>query len=125
MLIRDFNMIRFPHEKNNSNFHPEESKAFNDFINESCLIDLPLLDRAFTWSNKRSTPTLERLDRAFINLSWDAMFPGSILSSRTRCTSNHVPLLVQVATQTPKATIIRFDNYWARCPGFRQTVAVA
>jgi hypothetical protein len=52
MLIGDFNMIRFPHEKNNTNFHPEEAEAFNDFINEACLLELPLLDRAYTWSNK-------------------------------------------------------------------------
>jgi exonuclease III len=118
MLIGDFNMIRFPHEKNNSNFHSGEAEDFNDFINDSCLIDLPLLDRAFTWSNKRSAPTLERIDRTFINLSWDALFPGSSLSSRTRCTSDHVPLLVQVAARIPKATTFRFDNYWVRCLGF-------
>jgi exonuclease III len=94
MLIGDFNMIRFPHEKNNTNFHLEEAEASNDFINEACLLELPLIDRAYTRSNKRSILTLERLDRAFINLSWDACFPNSTLSSKTRRTSDHVPLLV-------------------------------
>lgn len=52
MLVGDFNMIRFPHEKNKLNFYSDEASAFNDLIDELCLIELPLLDRAFTWSNK-------------------------------------------------------------------------
>ena len=125
ILIGDFNMIRFPHEKNNTNFHPHEANAFNDFVNDTCLIELPLLDRAFTWSNKRSSPTLERLDRAFINLAWDAVFPNSTLSSMTRRTSDHVPLIVHIATSIPKSKLFRFDNYWTKCPGFRETVTAA
>ena len=62
-------MIRYAHEKNNSNFRQAEAEAFNDCINDMCLIELPLLDRRYTWSNKRSAPTLERLDRVFINLA--------------------------------------------------------
>jgi hypothetical protein len=37
----------------------------NWFVKLSCSIndlELPLLDRAFTWSNRRDTPTLARLD---------------------------------------------------------------
>jgi hypothetical protein len=40
---------------------------FNDCINSLCLIELPLHDRKFTWSNHRDSPTLVRLDRFFIN----------------------------------------------------------
>lgn len=64
----DFNMIRYAHEKNNDNFRLAEAEAFNDCINSMCLIELPLLDRSYTWSNRRLHPTLERLDRFFINL---------------------------------------------------------
>jgi endonuclease/exonuclease/phosphatase family metal-dependent hydrolase len=76
-----------------------------------CLIEVPLLDRSFTWSNKRSNPTLERLDHVFINLNWDAMLPGTTLSSLTRSTSDHVPLKIEIATSIPKSLIFRFENY--------------
>jgi endonuclease/exonuclease/phosphatase family metal-dependent hydrolase len=69
MLCGDFNMIRYAHEKNNANFHQTEAENFNDYINDMCLIELPLLDRRYTCSNKCSTPTLKRLDRVFINLT--------------------------------------------------------
>lgn len=65
----DFNMIRYAHEKNNDNFRSAEADAFNECIDSMCLIELPLVDRSFTWSNRRSHPTLEKLDRFFINLS--------------------------------------------------------
>lgn len=69
MLCGDFNMIRYAHEKNNPNFRISEAEAFNDCINTMCLIEVSLLDRSFTWSNERNNPTLERLDRVFINLA--------------------------------------------------------
>jgi endonuclease/exonuclease/phosphatase family metal-dependent hydrolase len=104
-------MIRYPHEKNNPNFHQFEAQSFNDCVNDMCLIELPLLDRQFTWSNKRSTPTLERLDRAFISLSWDAALPNTSLSSLTRRTSDHVPLIVDIRTHIPKSKVFQFENY--------------
>jgi hypothetical protein len=47
------------------------------------------------------------------------------MSSRTRSTSGHVPIIAQIATRIPKSKIFRFDNYWTKYPGFRQTVAAA
>lgn len=122
MLCGDFNMIRYSHEKNNSSFRVHEADAFNDYINDLCLIEIPLLDRSFTWSNKCSTPTLERLDRVFINLTWDEKLPNTILSSLTRTTSDHVPLMIEIATSIPKSRLFRFDNFWVSEAGFYDSV---
>jgi len=73
LVCGDFNMIRFAHEKNNDNFRTREAEAFDDIVNDLSLIELPLIDRLYTWSNRRANPTLERIDRAFINLAWDAV----------------------------------------------------
>jgi endonuclease/exonuclease/phosphatase family metal-dependent hydrolase len=104
-------MICFPHEKNNDNFHQSVSVSFNDCIQDLYLIELTLLDRRFTWTNKRDDPTLERLDRAFINLDWDRVLPSTLLSSMTRRTSDHVPLKIDIATTIPRSNLFRFDNY--------------
>jgi hypothetical protein len=87
-----------------------------------CLIELPLIGRQYTWSNKRDIPTLERLDRAFINLNWDSLYPNTTLTALTRRTSDHVPLVINVATQIPKSKLFRFENYWTTCIGFRAVV---
>lgn len=112
LLIGHFNLIRFPNEKNNNNFRRSEADAFNDTIDQLALIELPLLDRQFTWSNKRPSPTLVRLDRVLINLPWDALFPNTHLTSLTRFASDHVPLLVTMSTSIPSSRLFRFQCYW-------------
>lgn len=104
MITGDFNMIRYSHEKNNANFHFAEAEFFNQCVNDMHLIELPLLDRSYTWSNKHSTPTLECLYRFFINLAWDETLPSMILSSLTRTTSDHVPLRVDVSLSSLNPT---------------------
>ena len=105
LLIGDFNLIRFPNERNNNIFCRSEADAFNDTIDQLALLELPLLDRQFTWSNKRMSPTLVRLDRVLINLSWDALFPNLHLTSLTRFASDHVPLLVTISTSIPSSRL--------------------
>ena len=68
LIAGDFNLIRFPSEKNNTAFRPAEANAFNQTLDNLALIELPLLDRRFTWSNNRASPTLEWLDRVFLTL---------------------------------------------------------
>jgi endonuclease/exonuclease/phosphatase family metal-dependent hydrolase len=125
MLSGDFNMIRYPHEKNNSNFRFAEAESFNECVNDMNLIELPLLDRGFTWSNRRASPTLERLDRVFINLTWDDMLPNTILSSLTRTTSDHVPLKIDISTVIPASKLFWFENFWVQAPGFWDVATTA
>lgn len=120
LVLGDFNLTRFPQNKNNDLFNHREASLFNDAINSLGLIELPLLDRAYTWSNRRDTPTLARLDRAFVNLAWDHKFPNTNLSSLTRFNSDHVPLKVTVSTAIPRSHLFRFENSWLLHNSFRQ-----
>ena len=86
---------------------------FNDTIDHLSLIELPLLDRAYTWSNNRAVPTLQKLDRVFINLDWDLIFPNSSVSSITRFVSDHVPIIVSIQTGIPRPATFRFESSWA------------
>jgi hypothetical protein len=56
-------------DKNSDNFNISEATLFNLAISELALIEIPLVDRVFTWTNRRENPTLVRLDRCFINTS--------------------------------------------------------
>ena len=76
------------------------------------LMELPLLDRMFTWSNKRDTPTLARLDRVLLKTTMSTTFPNTTLTSLTRPTSDHTPLVVTISTTVPKPNIFRFENSW-------------
>jgi exonuclease III len=53
MIIGDFNLMRSSIDKNNTSFRQDEPDAFNDVINNLALIELPLMDRLYTWSTNR------------------------------------------------------------------------
>lgn len=86
---------------------------FNDTINLLGLMEIPLRDRSYTWSNKRTNPTLVRLDRAFISTQWSDSFPSTLLSSLTSAISDHVPILLSISTTVPQGRFFRFDRSWA------------
>uniref|UniRef100_A0A0E0D6M1 Uncharacterized protein n=1 Tax=Oryza meridionalis TaxID=40149 RepID=A0A0E0D6M1_9ORYZ len=125
LLVGDFNLIRSPSEKNNDNFHASLAAKFNGVLDCLALLELPLLDRLFTWTNKRDSPVLARLDRAFINIEWNNSFPMSNLKSLTRTTSDHVPLIVSASTWVPKPNIFRFENSHLLDPSFLPTALAA
>jgi len=112
IVLGDFNLTRYANDKNQGAFNATEAARYSDIINSLALIEIPLVDRAFTWSNKRDTPTLVRLDRCFVNTFWDATFPNTSLSSLTRVASDHVPLLVTACSTVPRDKCFRFENSW-------------
>ena len=125
LLIGDFNLLRATSDKNNTLFSQTLADSFNACINSLALLELPLLDRLFTWSNKRQIPTLACLDRALFNTEFSFMFPNSMLTSRIRSTSDHVPLLDTLSTDIPKPNIFRFENAWLKHPLFLATTLPA
>jgi endonuclease/exonuclease/phosphatase family metal-dependent hydrolase len=59
------------------------------------LIELDLSDRLYTWSNNRSNPTVEKLDRFLVNPEWDLLFHNATVRGLDRSLSDHVPLVLQ------------------------------
>lgn len=123
ILIGDFNLTRNPLDKNSDNFNFREAQLFNDSINRLELIEIPLVDRAYTWSNKRDNPTLVRLDRCFVNVLWDDTFPNTALSTLPRTASDHVPLVLAASTNIPKSRCFRFENNWLRHATFKEAIS--
>ncbi|XP_073360756.1 uncharacterized protein [Aegilops tauschii subsp. strangulata] len=117
-ILGDFNLIRRVHEKNKPPFDAARAATFNSLINDLAWFELPLSDRLYTWTNRRSPPTLERLDRVFFDAGWDALLPDSALSSRARTCSDHVPLVVSASTKIPAALRFFFENAWLADPRF-------
>jgi hypothetical protein len=120
ILLGDFNLTRDPSDKNTSPFNGSEAQLFNDTINHLELIEIPLLDRAYSWSSRREEPTIVLLDRCLIiNLLWDEQFPNSSLTSLTHFAFDHVPLLLFASTKIPKSRCFRFENAWLHYPPSR------
>ena len=59
----DFNILRKVEEKNKSGGLNMWSSLFNNIIDHHGLVEFDLKNRLYTWSNNRSDPTFEKLDR--------------------------------------------------------------
>ena len=56
LILRDFNFIRSPDNRNKPGGNAMDMLTFNDFIREQNLIELPIKGRRFTWSNMQDSP---------------------------------------------------------------------
>jgi exonuclease III len=118
VVAGDFNLTRGVKDNSNGVANTTLCDAFNDTIHKLCLIDLPLLDRLFTWSNHRESPTLAHLDRVFFNVPMSTTFPDSSLLSLPKPTSDHTPIHLRFSTAIPKTNLFRFENAWLKHPEF-------
>jgi exonuclease III len=121
-ILGDFNLIRSPRERSNDNFNLAEASIFIDFVNQLGLLEIPLLDWQFTWSNQQTPPIMARLDRVFVNPEWSLALPDTTLTSSARPTSDHVPLHLEASSKAPRSTIFRLENVWLSHSGFRDIV---
>jgi hypothetical protein len=64
-------MIYRAQDKNNSCLDCRRMGQFRCFLNDAHLKELHLRGRMFTWSNECTSPTLERIDRAFVANGWE------------------------------------------------------
>lgn len=110
VLIGDFNLTRSVDDKNNSNFNFSLVESFNNAIQDIVVLEIPLLDTRYTWTNKRASPTLARLDRAFTNLDHCQTFPSTSLHSLPRPTSDHTPIMLNMDTTIPRPSTFRFKK---------------
>ena len=85
---------------------------FNTWINQMELIDIHISNRRYTWSNNRRDPTLVRLDRILVNVSWSQSFIGTECKAISAPTSDHTPLLVDTRSIQQKTNIFHYENHW-------------
>jgi hypothetical protein len=91
---------------------------FNEAISNLDLVEIPLHDLSFTWSNRQREPLLQRLDWFFISQEWSVVYPESRVKTLPRDISDHVPCLISFKSKVPKPKICRFENFWMHFKGF-------
>jgi exonuclease III len=123
LLLGDFNFIRSQDNRNRPGGDVNDMLIFNDIIGHLGLLELPLKGRAYTWSNMQTCPLLEQLDWFFTSANWISDYPNSIVLPLAKKGSDHVPCVVMINTNIPKARIFIFENYWVDLPGFIDCVS--
>lgn len=109
VLLGDFNCVLSKTERENCKYRKTDIEGFRNFVKESDLIDVKLLNSSFTWfgpSNKRS-----KLDRAGINQEWASSGSWVLLSLR-RKNSDHKPLMLKCSSSNWGPRPFKFFNCW-------------
>lgn len=124
-LCGDFNMVYRAADKNNGRLHPGLMRRFRGLLDDLHLDELHLSGRLFTWSNRRDTPTLERLDRVFATVEWLEQYPCHHLRCLSSDSSDHTPPLLVLNTEPWGRPRFRFDDYWTKVTGFQEVTQVS
>lgn len=75
------------------------------------LIDVPLLERRFTWASMREDSNLAKLDRILVFSDWEARFCLTTALAIKRPTSDHVPICFNLGESREKiARVFRFEK---------------
>jgi hypothetical protein len=102
----DFNLTRSPRDRSNDNFNDLEAGLLNG------IIEIPLLDCHFTWSNQQHLYILVHFDRVMVNENCSLALLDSTFTSSIRPIFDHVPLHLEASSKAPISTIFCLDSTW-------------
>ncbi|XP_071714534.1 uncharacterized protein [Rutidosis leptorrhynchoides] len=122
LIFGDFNYVRTTSERMGTGFCNRTSEAFNNFIEEGNLVDIPLGGRAYTRANKSFTKRA-KLDRFLASNGFLNSFPNLVGSILTNLWSDHCPILFAMSCWNNTETYlssnpqIRFKDKLKRVKG--------
>jgi hypothetical protein len=94
----------------------------DQFCHLAHLKELHMRGRLFTWSNKRISPMIERIDRAFMTNGWDQLYPSCDLHFLASQCSDHAPLLLRMDSTVSRHRLFQFRSFWTSCAGFTNVI---
>ncbi|KAE8696464.1 hypothetical protein F3Y22_tig00110670pilonHSYRG00065 [Hibiscus syriacus] len=109
-MAGDFNTVRNRSERSGCHFNKMEIEAFNKFIENCNLLDMPLAGRKFNWfgpSNRRS-----RLDRIFVEDDWLQENCEVSLWGLPRTVSDHIPIVLGKELIDWGPSLFKMINSW-------------
>lgn len=90
----DFNLIVEAFDKNNDMLNRRMMGHFHRLLNDLELKKSSLIGRRYTWSNERRSLKMEKIDRWFCSVDWDAGHHDHLLQALSSLISDHCPILM-------------------------------
>ena len=119
----DFNSVRSIEERKGRGtvFRQGDADSFNQFIQDSFLIDLPICGRLYTWYRGDGV-SMSRLDRFLLSNKWCEKWANCIQVAYQRGLSDHVPVLLFAGDANWGPRPLRMLKCWSDYPGYEDFV---
>ncbi|GJV61055.1 RNA-directed DNA polymerase, eukaryota [Tanacetum coccineum] len=121
VMMGDFNEVHKKEERFGSNFNVQRADAFNFFISNAGLEEVPSGGYSFTWCRK-SASKMSKLDRFLIFENLMNTYPNISAITLDRYLSDHRPILLRESKFDYGPIPFRFFNYWFEVEGFDKFV---
>jgi len=118
----DFNEI-WPSQERSTGVCPSNAMVeFQNFINYTALLDLPLKGGDFTWSRSGDESVCSRLDHFLVSADCEELFPDMFQKRLPRPISDHFPICLETTRLERGRTHSKFENMWLEFEGFSDLI---
>ncbi|XP_071718126.1 uncharacterized protein [Rutidosis leptorrhynchoides] len=121
VICGDFNEVREESKKKNCNFIDCRARRFNKFINDNCLIDVPLGDRKYTRISGDGKK-LSKLDRFLVSEKVFLIWENLIATVFDRDISDHCPIMLRDSHVDFGPKPIKIFDEWYELEGVQQVI---
>ncbi|GKV02337.1 hypothetical protein SLEP1_g14790 [Rubroshorea leprosula] len=120
-IARDFNVVRNEEEKKGSRGVTIEMREFNNFIQETELVDIPLVGRKFTWYQSNGN-SMSRIDKFLLSEGWLTKWSEARQWGLSRIVSDHCPILLRHKHIEWGPKPFKFFNAWFQQEGCKELI---
>lgn len=122
-MVGDFNAVKNKNERRgmNSFFDSTKASAFQFFIDELDLIDLPVVGKSYTWFRVDGS-TMSRLDRFLVSEGWLNEWKHEVQCIGLRDVSDYCPIMLRGENLNWGPKPFRFNNCWLQHGSFKSFV---
>ncbi|XP_071738762.1 uncharacterized protein [Rutidosis leptorrhynchoides] len=111
----DFNEVRSDEERQNCVFNEHRAAMFNTFIENRCLVEIPLLGRKFTRISDNGLK-FSKLDRFLVSENFIISWGDVSAIALDRRTSDHSPIILRDKNEDFGPKPFKFFDIWLQCP---------
>ncbi|XP_022007933.1 uncharacterized protein LOC110907231 [Helianthus annuus] len=116
VFLGDFNDVRRPEERFNSEFNSMNAHFFNQFIEDADLVEYQMGGKKYTYRSDNGT-NMSKLDRFLVSRDFMGKWPLASVTALSNLVSDHCPILLSTVEIDYGKIPIRLFNSWFEIPG--------
>ncbi|XP_022041207.1 uncharacterized protein LOC110943781 [Helianthus annuus] len=121
LFMGDFNDVRSPTERRNSEFVSVNADFFNQFIESAVLFEYNMGGRQFTYRSDNGQK-MSKLDRFLVSMDFRDIWPDAAVIALNNVASDHCPVVLSTIPCNFGPIPTRIFNSWLELPGFVEFV---